>query len=445
MKCIKPAAFLIFTFLVFTGIYAQSPHPQWTLQSNIYEVNVRQYSPEGNFKGFTKHLSRLKQMGVDILWFMPITPIGLKGRKMTERELGSYYSVKDYKAINPEFGTMQDWKSLVNKAHDMGFKVITDWVPNHTAPDNGWIERHTDFYVLDSAGKPMPPNPDWTDTRKLNYNNMEMQDSMIAAMKFWLTSSNIDGFRCDVAGEVPDSFWIRCIAELKTVKNVFMLAEADKPDLHEAGFDETYTWSVMSAMTDFYNKKLSLAGFDSVLNHNIARFPANAQRLYFTANHDENSWNGTEYEKYGDAAKAFAVFTQTFYQSLPLMYSGQEEPETKRIKFFVHDPIEWKTYALEPFYKILLTLRKNTPALASDASYKKVVTANDHAVFAYVREKQGSKIAVVLNLSDQPQNFTIKQTELYGKVKNVFTLKTEILGSTTVFSMKPWEYLVYKY
>lgn len=445
MKWLKQITFLIFTFLIFTSLYAQTPHPQWTLQSNIYEVNVRQYSTAGNFKGFEKHLPRLKQMGVDILWFMPITPIGLKGRKMTESELGSYYSVKDYKAVNPEFGTMKDWRNLVAKAHSMGFKVITDWVPNHTSPDNGWIKRHTDFYVLDSAGNPMPPNPDWTDTRKLNYNNMEIQDSMIAAMKFWLKSSDIDGFRCDVAGDVPDSFWKRCITELKTIKNVFMLAEADRPDLHEAGFDETYTWSVMNAMTDFYNKKLSLAGFDSVLNHNIATFPANAQRLYFTANHDENSWNGTEYEKYGNAAKTFAVFTQTFYQSVPLIYSGQEEPVKKRLKFFVRDPIRWKSYGLASFYKTLLTLRKSTPALASDASYKKMVTANDHAVFAYVRQKGDSKIAVVLNLSDQPQNFTIKQNEIFGKAKNVFTSKSETLGSTTVYSMKPWEYLVYKY
>jgi glycosidase len=445
MKCIKQVAFLILTSLYCIGLNAQSPHPQWSLQSNMYEVNVRQYSPEGTFEGFEKHLPRLKKMGVDILWFMPITPIGVKGRKMTESELGSYYSVKDYKAINPEFGAMQDWKNLVNKAHHMGFKVITDWVANHTSADNGWLQRHPDFFMQDSTGTAIPPNPDWTDTRELNFDNMEMQDSMIAAMKFWLINSNIDGFRCDVAGEVPTAFWKKCIPELKAIKNVFMLAEGDSPELNEVGFDETYTWSVMGAMKDFYDKKLTLAGFDSVLNHNIQVFPKDAQRLYFTANHDENSWNGTEYEKYGDAAKAFAVFTQTFYQSLPLIYSGQEEPVTKRIKFFVHDPIEWKNYALSPFYKTLLTLRKSTPALASDASYKKIVTANDHAVFAYVREKKGSKIAVVLNLSDQPQNFTIKQTEMYGKAKNVFASKSETLGSTTVYSMKPWEYLVYKY
>ncbi len=445
MKCFHRIALFTIIFLCIAKTYSQAPHPAWSLQSNIYEVNVRQYSKAGDFKSFEKHLARLRQMGVEILWFMPITPIGLKGRKMTESELGSYYSVKDYKAVNPEYGTMQDWKNLVKKAHALGFKVITDWVANHTSADNGWLQRHPDFFMQDSTGTALPPNPDWTDTRELNFENMEMQDSMIAAMKYWLVNSNIDGFRCDVAGEVPPSFWEKCITELKTIKNIFMLAEGDKPELHEAGFDETYTWNVKGAMKNFYDKNLSLAGFDSLLKYNITAFPANAQRLYFTANHDENSWNGTEYEKFGDAAMAFAVFTQTFYQSVPLIYSGQEEPVKKRIKFFVRDPIQWKNYALAPFYKTLLNLRKSTPALASDASYKKMITANDHAVFAYVREKEGSKVAVVLNLSNQPQNFTIKQTEMYGKAKNVFSLKNETIGSTTVYSMKPWEYLVYKY
>src|SRR5215831_10728428 len=204
-------------------------HPNWIMRGNIYEVNVRQYTPEGTFKAFEKNLDRLKQMGVQTLWFMPIYPISKVDRKGA---LGSYYAVADYTSINPEFGTLDDWNELVNRAHDMGFKVVIDWVPNHTGADNHWLKEHPDFYVKDSTGKAAVPY-DWTDTRKLNYNNPALQDSMISDMKYWITTSGVDGFRCDVAGDVPDGFWKKCIAELKRSKaNIFMLAEADKPSLH---------------------------------------------------------------------------------------------------------------------------------------------------------------------------------------------------------------------
>jgi len=420
-------------------------HPALTAQSNIYEVSLRQYSLAGTFKAFEKHLPRLRNMGVEILWFMPITPIGIEGRKMTSADLGSYYAVRNYKTVSKEFGTMNDWKALVKHAHSLGFKVIIDWVPNHSSPDNPWIKNHPDFYVKDSAGNIMPPNPDWTDTRQLNYANKELRDSMIAAMKFWLKESNIDGFRCDVADGPPIDFWKECITSLKKTKNVFMLAEGEKPELHTAGFDETYTWSVMRAMKDLYPAKITVSQFDSLINHNIKIFPKDAYRLYFTANHDENSWNGTEFEKYGNAHKAFAVFTQTMYQSVPLIYSGQEVPNKKRLKFFVKDPIRWNQYAMAPFYKTLLKLRKNTPALAADASYKKLVTANDAAIFAYTREKQGHKIAVILNLSTQPQRFTIKEKALYGQPMNIFLGVKEKLHREHVFSIEPWGYIVYDY
>ena len=182
-----------------------SGHPDWSVQSNIYEINLRQYTPEGTIMAFQKHLPRLKEMGVEVLWFMPITPIGVEGRKMTEKDLGSYYAVKDYKGFNPEFGTMDDWKAFVKSAHDMGFKVITDWVANHSAPDNHWMKVHPDFYAKDSLGKYIAPY-DWTDVRKLNYANKELRDSMIDAMKFWVTETGIDGFRCDVADDVPMDF-----------------------------------------------------------------------------------------------------------------------------------------------------------------------------------------------------------------------------------------------
>ena len=432
--------------LIFSVGFGQTTsHPAWSYQSNIYEVNLRQYSPSGSIKDFEKHLPRLKNMGVEILWFMPITPIGIEGRKMTETELGSYYAVRNYKQVNPEFGTMADWKALVKHAHAMGFKVITDWVPNHSAPDNPWIKDHPNFYAKDKNGVIIPPNPDWTDTRKLNYASRELRDSMIGAMKFWVRETNIDGFRCDVAGDVPTDFWKECIKSLKKIKNVFMLAEAEKPELHLAGFDETYTWSIMNAMADVYARKRRLSHLDSVINHDIKTYPKNAFRLYFSTNHDWNSWEGTEFEKYGDAYKAVAVFTQTMYQSVPLIYSGQEAANKRRLKFFIKDSIAWGNYEMAAFYRTLLNLRKNNIALAADASYKKLITANDVAIFAYTREKQGRKVAVILNLSGHPQRFTIKDKSVYGKAQNVFTKKTENISGTYVYDLAPWDFLVYDY
>ena len=430
---------------IVSTVKPQAAHPAWSKQSNIYEINVRQYTPSGTFKEFQKQLPRLKAMGVDILWFMPITPIGKAGRKADESQLGSYYAVRDYKAINPEFGTMADWKSLVNYAHSLGFKVITDWVPNHSSPDNPWITKHPDFYAHDSLGNIISPF-DWTDTRKLNYNNKELRDSMIAAMKFWLTKTNIDGFRCDVAGDVPDDFWKRCIKELKKIKNVFMLAEAEKPSLHADGFDATYGWNLMGTMTDLYAGKISLPHFDSSISAHISEYPKNAYKLYFTTNHDENSWNGTEFEKYGDAYKTFAVLTQTMYQSIPLIYGGQELPNKKRLKFFVKDQIDWNgKFEMAPFYKSLLGLRKMNPALSAEADYKKLVTANDQAIFAYARMNGVHKVVVVLNFSNQPQHFTIKDKNIFGKCKELFTGKKEILSYTHDYNMAPWGYAVYDY
>ena len=420
-------------------------HPSWAAQSNIYEVNLRQFSAAGTIMEFEKALPRLKDMGVEILWFMPITPIGLEGRKNTEKELGSYYAVKDYKAFNADYGTMDDWKAFVKKAQGMGFKVITDWVANHSAPDNNWMKTHPQFYIKDSAGNFVAPF-DWTDVRKLNYANRELRDSMIAAMKFWLTETGIDGFRCDVAEEVPADFWKECITELKKVKNVFMLAEGEKPWLHNAGFDETYTWSMMHFMQQLYKGERNVKQFDSLINAGIDSFPANAYRMYFTANHDENSWNGTEFEKYGDAFKTFAVFTQTMYQSVPLIYNGQEDMNTKRLKFFVKDTIPWTGKArLASFYKTLLTLRKSNVALAADASFKKLKSSADNAVYCFAREKDGHKVIVILNLSKQPQKFSISDASIDGEPMNIFMGVNEKVNTTHQFSIEPWGYIVYDY
>ena len=456
----KNTPFLSFIFLISVSFFSCSPryapivnngaantsfsHPSWSEKSNIYEVNLRQYSQEGTFKAFEKSLPRLKEMGVRILWFMPINPIGIEGRKQSATDLGSYYAVMNYKEVNPEFGTMEDWKELVKYANSLGFKVIIDWVSNHTSPDNPWIKDHPDFYKRDKNGNTVY-DADYTDTRNLNYDNMELRDSMISVMKFWINETGIDGFRCDHVDSIPEDFWQKCITDLRKIKDVFMLAESEKTEFHYAGFDATYAWNIMWATVEIAQGKQSLQYFDSVLNDNISIFPKNAYRMFFTTNHDENSWNGTGFEKYGGAYKAFAVFTQTFYQSIPLIYSGQELPNKRRLKFFVKDPIVWDKYEMAPFYNTLLHLREDNAALAANASYKKIVTCNDVGIFAFIRQKGKHKVAVVLNLSDEPQRFAIKQNEIYGKVKNVFTGAKEKLSETYVYDMKPWDYLVYEY
>jgi alpha-amylase len=416
--------------------------PLWIRQSNIYEVNVRQYTPEGTFKAFSTSLPRLKEMGVEILWFMPITPISKTDRKGT---LGSYYAVQHYTAINPEFGTMDDWKALVKQAHGMGFKIIADWVANHTGADHPWLTAHPDFYHKDSTGKVVSAF-DWTDTRDLDFNNRELRDSMIAAMKFWLDETGIDGFRCDVAGEVPTDFWKECITSLKSEKNILMLAEGDKPELHTAGFDVTYYWEMFHMMKNIAAGKNNALAIDSVLMKEDSSFSPGSVRLYFTSNHDENSWNKSDYGTFpGLKHGAFAVLTQTLRNSMPLIYSGQEEPVLRRIGFFEKDDMQFGKYKRAPFYRALLYLRKSTPALATDASFRKVSAGNDRALYAFVREKEGHKVLVILNLSQKDQRVSIADASLEGNPLNVFLGVKEPVSAKHSFSIEPWGYVIYDY
>jgi glycosidase len=435
-------------------INAQSKRTQNTSfnysQSNIYEVNLRQFSIDGSFKSFEQHLPRLRKMGVDVLWFMPLTPIGIKGRKMNENDLGSYYAVRDYKDINPEFGNMDEFVSLVDKCHKMGFKVIVDWVANHSARDNGWVTRHPDFYVKDSIGNFVSPF-DWTDVLKLNYDNMELRDSMTAAMKYWVDRADIDGFRCDVAEEVKPDYWKSCITELRKTKKLFFLAEGNTPLMHEVGFDVTYNWDIMGKLSELYQGKINLNTFIEELDKSINRFSPESYRLFFTTNHDENSWNGTEFEKYGDAYKAFAVLTQTMYKSVPLIYNGQEVPNKKRLKFFVKDPIAWTGFEMESFYEALLKLRHHNKALAANVPYKRIATEQDDQIFAFVRESKGDKVVVVLNLSDKETTYSIDSKILEGSATDIFTGKKIAITvnddskSKLSKNIAPWGYWVLDY
>jgi alpha-amylase len=415
-------------------------HPAWINQGNIYEVNVRQYTPEGTFKAFEGHLQRLKEMGVQTLWFMPINPISVKDRKGA---LGSYYAISNYTAINPEYGTIEDWKELVNKAHSMGFKVMIDWVPNHTGADHPWLTTHTNFYQIDpKTNQPLVPF-DWTDVRQLNFKNREMQDSMIASMKFWVTESGIDGFRCDHIEQFQSEFWARCIPELKKQKNLLMLAEAEAPWLYTVGFDMDYGWRLFHTMVDVARGKRSALAIDSALMARNTTFSSNALQLAFTSNHDENSWNKADYGTMPGASHApFAVLTQTLPQEVPLIYSGQEEPILDSVSFFYKDPMHFDKLQRAPFYKTLLELRKRNPALGANASFRKLRTSDDRNIYAFERSILDRQVLVIVNLSGQRQDFSWIDMPSTGVWKSVFTTKQESMEAR--FVLNGWDYFVYE-
>lgn len=388
------------------------PHLPWTRQAVIYQVNVRQYSAAGTLKAVQADFSRLKALGVDILWVMPWQPIGRKNRKGT---LGSYYSISDYTAINPEFGTLADAKGFVAEAHRQGFKVILDWVANHTAWDHPWTTAHEDWYKLNAKGEVyavtfnegQPSEEHWDDVVALNYKSQGLRDAMIDAMKFWVRETDLDGFRCDVASLVPTDFWVRTRQELDVLKPMFMLAESDAIELHTSGaFDMTYSWDLADQVFKKIGKGEAGAPLlKAWLARQPAGYPAHAYRMRFTSNHDFNSWHGTGAELYGDAYQALAVLTFTL-PGMPLIYNGQESRLSKRLAFFEKDPIAWKGYELSGFYAGLIALKHRHKALAA-GQYGAPVTLLDSPpdVVAFERRQDGDVVRVAVNLSETPQAF----------------------------------------
>jgi len=422
-------------------VRSQVQHPAWTRNAVIYEVNIRQYTPEGTFRAFESHLPRLKELGIDVLWLMPVNPIGVKNRKGV---LGSYYSVKDYMSINPEFGTMDDFKHLVDQVHQQGMKIIIDWVPNHSSWDNPLTVSHPEFYLHDSLGGFVSPF-DWTDVIRFDYSNPGLRKYMTDAMKWWYTQTGIDGFRCDVAHMVPVDFWNDLRASLDSIRPVFLVAEADQPFLHEKAFDVTYDWkfhhimnSIASGKMDATMVKKHFAWVDSV-------YPGDSYLMQFTSNHDENSWNGTEYERMGDGALCFAVLAATI-PDIPLVYTGQEAGLNKRLKFFEKDTINWGNYSLTSFYQKLIGLKKRNNALRNGDGGRPVFlsTGRDSAVVAFVRKGDDDKILVLCNLSPLPQAIVIKNDLLPGEYNEVFTGNLVRLKRKWALSMKPWEYMVFE-
>ncbi|GHV15171.1 alpha-amlyase [Bacteroidia bacterium] len=412
-------------------------HPDWTRNAVIYEVNVRQYTKEGTFAAFGQHLPRLKELGVDVLWFMPVHPISEKNRKGT---LGSYYAVKDYTEINPEFGTKEDFKQLVDKAHEMGFKVILDWVANHTGGDNVWLAQHPDWYVQDEAGNPKSPY-DWTDTYELNYDNKDMRAAMTDALKYWIKNFNIDGYRCDMAHEVPTDFWNDVRKSLDSVKPVFMLAESENYDLLEHAFDANYSWELMHMMADIYKKEKTADDIATYIQKLDTIKCPDGYKMNFLTNHDENSWNGTEFERYGKDIEAFAVLTYTL-NGMPMIYTGQEVGMKKRLSFFEKDMVpSWTENATTKFYKKLNELKHTNMALIAGqgGEFRRYQTSANKELLIFSRTQGGREIMVLLNLSDKNITYASNDALNKGGYTDYFT-GAKVNNIPT--SLKAWEYKV---
>ena len=390
-------------------------HPDWAKNAVIYEVNTRQFTPEGTFKAMGEHLDRLKELGVDILWFMPIHPISEKNRKGS---LGSYYAVRDYTAVNPEFGSLDDFKALVAEAHKRGMKVLLDWVPNHTGCDNAWVNDHPEYYAKDATGKMFGPF-DWTDTYKLDYSKPATRAAMISSMLFWLIEADIDGFRCDVASEVPVDFWNEARPVLQAAKpELFMLAEASVPALEEHAFDMAYNWpmkDLFSAIAATSGQYMFIAPgaseprkFEPAVATDIAtlhqtqqaEYPAGAYMMNMITNHDLNSWEGTEFERLGSLTPAFAILSFTL-PGMPLIYTGQEVGLNRAFEFFEKDKApDWKANDFTSFYKKLTGLKHSRPELNIGDGLQDMIVYNtfNPDVLVFERRAGSSRTITGVNL-----------------------------------------------
>lgn len=400
---------LLYIFLVtlFITSCETSPQQQELCNSVVYEMNIRQYTPEGTFAAAQEHLPRLKELGVDIVWLMPIYPIGVKERKGT---LGSYYAISDYCATNPEFGSLEDFDNFVREAHKLGLRVVLDWVANHTSPDAKWInECPADWYVRDSLGNTVV-NYDWYDIAELNYDNRAVWDEMKKSMHFWM-ERGIDGFRCDMACEVPLEFWQETIAELRAkYPGIYMLAEGEEPKLHsQCDFNSSYAWELHHLMNAIARGEKGVSDLLAYIEKDSQRHPENAFRLMFTSNHDENSWAGTEFERMGDAAKVMAVLTFTLPNSQPLIYTGQEMGWNKRFEFFEKDHIPaWEENEYGEFYKWLIDIKHNNPALAAgDNGGEFNVISSDDNTLIFTRTLPDNEVKVTAQLTS-PWNYSIE-------------------------------------
>lgn len=422
--------------------YVQVKHPDWSRNATIYEANIRQFTPEGTFKAFESHLPRLKAMGIDIIWLMPIHPIGVEKRKGT---LGSYYSVKDYYGINPEFGTKEDFKHLVDKIHSMGMYIIIDWVANHSSWDNPLAKDHPDWYSKTPEGHFQPtPWYDWDDVIDFDYDKPGIRQYMTKALVYWVKDFDIDGYRCDTAGFIPTDFWDNARAEMDAVKPVFMLAEWESRDLHAKAFDMTYSWTLWDKMAAVTRDGKSIAGLIEYMAHDVSTFPRNGYRMTFTDNHDMNSWNKNMVENFGDGLEASMVLCGTV-NGMPLVYGGQEAGLNRSLKFFDKDLIDWSKMPYEGLYKKLFHLKHTNHALWNGNQggvMIRIFNDKPEQVISFSRATDGDKVISIINYSKQPATVKLDSKYQKGSYKELFTDADYQLKGDDTFTLAPWKYLV---
>jgi cyclomaltodextrinase len=417
-------------------------HPEWCRNATIYEVNIRHYTEEGTFKAFQNHLPRLKNLGIDIIWIMPIHPIGELFRKGT---LGSPYSVKDYYGVNPEFGTLADFKDLVNAIHELGMYVIIDWVANHSSWDNELTLQHPEWYTKSLEGDFQPtPWYDWEDIIDFDYDQPGIRRYMTNALKYWMRETGIDGFRCDVAGFVPNDFWEGVRPQLDKIRPVFMLAEWESRDMHRKAFDMTYSWSLYECMHSVTVERKKFAALIEYIAHDVNTVPVNDIRMLFTDNHDKNTWTGTPFTMFGDGLEACIVLT-CVAKGMPLVYNGQEAGNEKQLPFFEKDVIEWKPHPFFDLYKKLFELKHINQALWNGAWGGEMLRiSNDKLmqVISFVREKNGDKVIAVFNFSDNDTDVKLQLKSHTGEYVNLFTDEILKLEERENLSLKKWSYVV---
>ena len=415
----------------------------------LYEANIRQYSNEGSFNAFAEDLPVLKKMGVKIIWLMPINPIS---KTKSKGPLGSYYAVSDYTKVNPEFGTFDDFKSLVNKAHQLGMYVILDWVPGHTGWDHIWIKEHSDYYLKNRKGEIIDPidfrtgkSFGWTDVADLNYDNMQMREALRQAMLYWVKEANIDGYRIDQAYAVPKEFYDKTFAALREIKPVFLLAETDI--YHPGGlglvkkFDASYDWPGHHLSKEVAKGQKNAIDYSRHITRTIRRYGLENILVNFVSNHDENSWNGTIKESYGDAGHTFMAMNYTI-PGMPLIYSGQEYDLSKRLHFFEKDSFPKKAGKTMELLQQLGALKNNHKSLASGlsgGSYKRILSSKNNQIFAFERENEGDTLLFIANLSKDYAQFSLPYD---GYFKRYQDFKTKRLSSSYQYDMKPWEFWI---
>lgn len=414
--------------------------PPWSHDIVLYELNVRQFSEEGSFSAVEQRVDELAALGVDVIWFMPIHPIGELNRK---GPLGSYYSVRDFREVNPEFGDMNDFRSLVSSIHQAGMYLMMDWVPNHSAWDNHLAEEQPGWYVRDSTGGFVSPY-DWTDVIQFDWSNEGLQEYMLDALLFWVEELDVDGFRVDHPHVTPADFWLEARLEMEKIKPVLMLAEnEDRVEFLDKGFDINYSWELHHLMNRVAQGQEKAEVLRRTLEEDLERYPDYAGRLRFITNHDENSWAGTIEERMGEAHEAFAVFMYTI-PGVPLIYNGQEAGLNKRLEFFDRDPIEWQDSYLRDFYHSLNRLKEDNEALHNGSyggSYAAMDISGDEDVYGYIREKGDNTIISIINFDEEEAAFTVN-TGTGAEYRDYFSGAKISIDSDSLMMLEGWSYMV---